>query len=258
MFWVSSGICRSEPADFALKPESPRRPAGALSPRARADRRLRRRRPARGARCCAARVRVLALTSSPQRVAELRAAGITPLRGQPGRAAHAGAGWPAWPTRVVHLAPPPPTARRSGGATRARWRCCARCACAAPPRAAGLWLHQRRLRRLRRRAGRRDARRRAAHAARAAPRRCRGAGAPLRPRGAACAPASCASPASTRPTAKAARRASACCKGTPVLRARGRRLHQPHPRRRPGARRASRRCGAAGRSASTTSATTAS
>ena len=63
------GLVSDDSPDFALKPEPPRRPARALPPRARADRRLRRRRPARRAACCAARWRLLALTSSPERVA---------------------------------------------------------------------------------------------------------------------------------------------------------------------------------------------
>lgn len=60
----------------------------------------------RVARELPARVRVLALTSSPQRVAELRARGITPLIGnldQP-ETLHRLAGLA---TRVLHLAPPP-------------------------------------------------------------------------------------------------------------------------------------------------------
>ena len=60
-------------------------------------------------------------------------------------------------------------------------------------------------------------------------------GALLRPRDAARASACCASPASTRPTAPAATRASACARHAGA-RGRGRRLHEPHPRRRPGAR----------------------
>jgi nucleoside-diphosphate-sugar epimerase len=68
------------------------------------------------------RVRLMALTSSPERVASLRAAGLTPLRGDLDRPATllrlAGVA-----TRVVHLAPPP----SEGGA--AWWR---------DPRTAGL------------------------------------------------------------------------------------------------------------------------
>jgi nucleoside-diphosphate-sugar epimerase len=58
------------------------------------------------------RVRLLALTSSPERVAALRAAGVTPLQGDLDRAATlrrlAGLA-----TRVVHLAPPPAEASAS-------------------------------------------------------------------------------------------------------------------------------------------------
>ncbi|MEJ7929191.1 SDR family oxidoreductase [Ramlibacter sp. AN1015] len=56
-----------------------------------------------------ARVRLLALTSSPERVAELRACGITPLPGdldRPGTLERLA----GLATRVVHLAPPPPDA----------------------------------------------------------------------------------------------------------------------------------------------------
>lgn len=60
----------------------------------------------RAAAALPARVRVIALTSSPERLPELRARGITPLRGnldQPASLARlAGLG-----TRVLHLAPPP-------------------------------------------------------------------------------------------------------------------------------------------------------
>jgi nucleoside-diphosphate-sugar epimerase len=60
----------------------------------------------RAAAALPARVRVLALTSSPERLPELRARGITPLRGNLDRpeslARLAGVA-----TRVIHLAPPP-------------------------------------------------------------------------------------------------------------------------------------------------------
>jgi nucleoside-diphosphate-sugar epimerase len=60
----------------------------------------------RAARLLAGRVQVLALTSSPERLAELRAAGCTPLRGnldQPATLRRL-AGLAA---RILHLAPPP-------------------------------------------------------------------------------------------------------------------------------------------------------
>lgn len=60
----------------------------------------------RAARCLLPRCRVLALTSSPERVAALRASGITPLRGDlddPASLARLAALAP----RVLHLAPPP-------------------------------------------------------------------------------------------------------------------------------------------------------
>lgn len=60
----------------------------------------------RVARGLAGRVRVLALTSSPGRVAALRQAGITPLAGNLDRAATL-ARLAGLATRVVHLAPPP-------------------------------------------------------------------------------------------------------------------------------------------------------
>ena len=59
----------------------------------------------RVARAAKARVRVLALTSSPQRVAPLRARGITPLQGNLDERATL-ARLAAVATRVVHLAPP--------------------------------------------------------------------------------------------------------------------------------------------------------
>ncbi len=60
----------------------------------------------RVARAMPQRVRILALTSSPARVSELRAAGITPLLGnldQPASLARIA----GLATRVLHLAPPP-------------------------------------------------------------------------------------------------------------------------------------------------------
>lgn len=53
-------------------------------------------------------VRLLALTSSPDRIARLRAAGITPLRGNLDEAATL-ARLAGLATRVLHLAPPPST-----------------------------------------------------------------------------------------------------------------------------------------------------
>ncbi|ODS91665.1 MAG: NAD(P)-dependent oxidoreductase [Comamonas sp. SCN 65-56] len=53
-------------------------------------------------------VRLLALTSSPDRIARLRAAGITPLRGNLDEAATL-ARLAGLTTRVLHLAPPPST-----------------------------------------------------------------------------------------------------------------------------------------------------
>ena len=63
----------------------------------------------------ARRVRVLALTSSPERVAGLRAAGLTPLLGQldqPGTLSRLA----GLSTRVLHLAPPPSVAADVAGA----------------------------------------------------------------------------------------------------------------------------------------------
>jgi nucleoside-diphosphate-sugar epimerase len=60
----------------------------------------------RVARALPTRVRVLALTSSPARVAELRAAGITPLVGNLDNATSL-ARIAGLATRVLHLAPPP-------------------------------------------------------------------------------------------------------------------------------------------------------
>ena len=181
-----------------------------------ADRRLRRRRPARRCGCCAGRWRVLALTSTPgTRRRRCAPPALVPLRRRPrpagdarpprrpgrrGAAPRAAAGRRR--DRPAHRAP----AARAG-AQRPR----------APPR---LRQHQRRLRRLRRRALRRDARRCAGHRPRPPPRRCRGAAALLRPR--------------------RRRRASR------VLRIPG--IYARRPRRRPPARaaaRAARRCCAA-------------
>lgn len=64
----------------------------------------------RAARVLPARVRVLALTSSPSRCAELRSRGITPLLGnldQPGTLRRLA----GLATRVLHLAPPPQEGR---------------------------------------------------------------------------------------------------------------------------------------------------
>jgi nucleoside-diphosphate-sugar epimerase len=66
----------------------------------------------RVARALPARVRVLALTSSPDRVAELRDAGITPLPGNLDRAATL-ARLAGLAHRVVHLAPPAPDAAQA-------------------------------------------------------------------------------------------------------------------------------------------------
>lgn len=59
------------------------------------------------------RVRVLALTSSPERRADLRGRGITPLQGNLDRSADL-ARLAALGTRVVHLAPPPQEVRPAG------------------------------------------------------------------------------------------------------------------------------------------------
>lgn len=60
----------------------------------------------RAAQCLLPRCRVLALTSSPERVTALRAAGITPLRGNLDDARSL-ARLAALAPRVLHLAPPP-------------------------------------------------------------------------------------------------------------------------------------------------------
>jgi uncharacterized protein YbjT (DUF2867 family) len=101
----------------------------------------------RVARLLAPRVRVLALTSSPARVPALRAQGITPLAGNLDA--------PASLRRLAGLA----TRAAPGAAARSRaWgsahpRAAAGAAPAQPARRAGVWLHQRRVWRLRRRLG---------------------------------------------------------------------------------------------------------
>ena len=204
------GLFCSRTPDFALKPKPPRRVARALSPRARADRRLRRCRHARGA-AAAGRVRLLALTSTPGARAGAARGRHHPLLGNLDDRPRC-AGWRAWPRAWCTWRRRPAKATCNGGATCARAPCCAPCA-----------------RRPRRRllvygstsgvygdcGGEMVAETRAAapaHAARAAPRRCGERRCATTAARRACGPASCASPASTRPTAKAARRANGCCR----------------------------------------------
>ena len=100
------GLFCSRTHDFALKPKPPRRVARALSPRARADRRLRRCRHARGARAAGQGPAAGADLVARPDAGAARAAGITPLPGnldQPATLARLA----GLATRVVHLAPPP-------------------------------------------------------------------------------------------------------------------------------------------------------
>jgi nucleoside-diphosphate-sugar epimerase len=67
----------------------------------------------RAARLLHGRVRLLAVTSSPARVAELRGAGVTPIVANLDRPASLDR-LAALATRVLHLAPPPPQAEGGG------------------------------------------------------------------------------------------------------------------------------------------------
>jgi hypothetical protein len=174
------------------------------------------------------RWRVLALSSAP-RVPVLAGRRRRAAGGQPGRAGHAGP--PGRPGRPGAA----PGAAAGPGRQRPAHAHLVQALARGGRVAAGLCQHQSGVYGdCAGRALRRDARRRARHRPRAAPRRCR------RPAcaGSAAVPAwpsaSCASPASMPATARrppartpAARHAGAAC--------RRRRVHQPHPRRRPGA-----------------------
>ena len=219
----------------AILPSSePLPPSPARLRRARAaDRRLRRRRPARAAAAARPLARAGADLVAGAR-AELRAAGAVPLRGRPRRCRHAAAAWPAWPTRCCTW-----RRRPAQGAQR-------------PAHAAHLLQALARGGRVRRLVygstsgvygdcgGARFDETRAVRArprdARPAPRRCRGALRWLRPRAAAWRVSMLRIPGIYAPDRDGghprerlrARHAGAA--------RRGRRLHQPHPCRRPGAR----------------------
>ncbi len=180
------------------------------------------------------RVRLLALTSSPQRIEALRAGGLTPLAGdldQPRTLARLA----GLATRVVHLAPPASDRQPAWRDLRTPGPA----ACAAPAHAAGARWCMRRppactATAAATRCPNRGRSHRAPRARSAAPMRnwrCATSAAPR-----ACAPPSCACRASMPPDREGGTPRERLLKGTPVLRPRGRRLHQPHPRRRPGPR----------------------
>ena len=115
--------------NFAFKPESPRRAARAFSPPARAHHRLRRCRPARGPPAAA--------PAQGHRADLVRRAACRPCAGSASRRCWAiwtmrprCAGWPDW-RRAWCIWRRRPATTRTGAMTRARWRCCALCACAA-------------------------------------------------------------------------------------------------------------------------------
>ena len=131
------------------------------------------------------------------------------------------------PATLARLVGPGHAHRSPGAAARRRqramvarsahWRLAAGLEAAQPAGFPRVRLDQRRVRRLRRRKGRRNAGRRArARRARSAASMRRGRCATTAARR-TCGPASCASPASTRPTAKAARRANGCRRARAVL-----------------------------------------
>ena len=231
------------------------RPTDPLQATGAADRRLRRRRPARRAPAARALARAGADVERRRASPSCAPRASLPLRRRPRRSRPRSRAWPASPTpcctwrrrardrrrRSAHRAP-------AGARSRARPRL----------RRLVYGSHQRRLRRLRRCARRRDARRCSRPpSARAA------ASMPSAPALASAAPAASRVTLLRIPGIYALDRAGGdprerLARGTPVLRGRRRRLHQPHPRRRPGARLRRRAACAAGRSARSTSATTAS